>query len=133
MTIGNVITELIAWRTEFLDAIKLSELGESRECLGETSNRYGALKKKAIGRCKELQVRDSKGELNCVEKYLLVPAIKEIVLHCNARLGSMDRQELNATLCECEEYLADHLTEMQEGIKITAWQHHENKIRYFPS
>ncbi len=112
MTEFEIVEELTSWKAEFSEAMTLFERDTDRQTLQDISKRYSSLKKQIVARDKELQKAESQGKLNKQEKYLLAPAIKEVALHCNARIGSMNKQELSSSLYDSEDYLVYHLSEI---------------------
>ncbi|MEI5638979.1 MULTISPECIES: hypothetical protein [unclassified Pseudoalteromonas] len=112
MTESEIGEELTSWKSEFSEAMSLFEHAVDKKILREISQRYSELKKRIIERSNELQKADSLGKLNEQEKFLLLPAIREVALHCNARIGSMDKQELSSSLYDGEDYLTYHLSNL---------------------
>lgn len=109
MTESEIVEELKSWKVEFSEAMSLFEQASDKKIIKEISQRYSDLKKRITERSKELQKTDTFGKLNEQEKYFLLPAIKEVALHCNARIGSMNKQELSSSLYDGEDYLSYHL------------------------
>jgi len=95
MTKLDIIKELTSWEVEFSEAMILFEEDTKNQTLKEISKRYGGLKKRITERLKELKRMDSQGKLDEQEKYFLLPAMTDVFLHCNARIGSMNKQELS--------------------------------------
>ena len=112
MTESEIIEELNLWKIEFANAISLFEQGSDKKAIKEISQLYSDLKKRILDRSNELEKADSLGKLNKESKYLLLPAIKEVALHCNARIGSMNKQELSSSLYDGEDYLTYHLSNL---------------------
>lgn len=112
VTESEIGEELTSWKNEFSEAMSLFEQAVDKKILREISQRYSDLKKRIIERSNELQKADSLGRLNEQEKLLLLPAISEVALHCNAIIGSMNKQELSSSLYDGEDYLSYHLSNL---------------------
>ncbi|WP_188731796.1 hypothetical protein [Pseudoalteromonas gelatinilytica] len=112
MTESEIGEELTSWKNEFSEAMSLFEQAVDKKVLREISQRYSVLKKRIIERSNELKKADSLGRLNEQEKLLLLPAISEVALHCNAIIGSMNKQELSSSLYDGEDYLSYHLSNL---------------------
>jgi hypothetical protein len=112
MTELEIVEELTSWKTEFSETMALFEQGDDKKTLKEISKRYSILKERIVARNKEVKKAESQSQLNKQEKCLLAPAIREVALHCNARIGSMNKQELSSSLYDGEDYLAYHLSEI---------------------
>ena len=112
MTELEIAEELTSWKVAFSDTMALFAQGTDKQTLKDISERYSHLKTRALARSKELKKAESRGKLTEQEKDLLAPAIKDVAIFCNARIGSMNKQDLSSSLYDCKDYLAYYLSEM---------------------
>ena len=112
MPIPEIIKELTSWKSEFSEAMSFFRIEPNQKILKEISNRYSMLKQRIIERLKELESMSANNMLDEEARTSLLPAIREVALHCNARIGSMNKEELSSSLYDAEDYLAYHLSEL---------------------
>lgn len=103
---NNIAHELNELIVKIKHAISLLDKGEVKQA----SESYGELKRGLVNRESELAKRERLGESTEIEKYILIPAITEVLLHCKARVGTTNETLLSDTLVECEDYLEYHLS-----------------------
>lgn len=60
--------------------------------------------------------KDLKGSQNLTEdqRYFLIPAIRDVSLHCSARKGSMNRSELSSSLYEGADYCSYYIIQLND-------------------
>ncbi|MEI8594003.1 hypothetical protein [Photobacterium sp. Hal280] len=106
MNADNVKNELTNWKTVVTLVLRLMEDNK----LKQASHSYSEFKKDLSARKNELLKLERVGGLSESEEYLLLPAINEVLLHCNARVGTMNKKKLSETLVDCDDYLDYHLS-----------------------
>ncbi len=114
----EVFSELETWKHRFDDIFKLfdnpSEDMSENENLKVISDRYSELKRKIVEYDTQLQKSDNSGKLSECAASILAPAIHEATLHCSARKGSMDKNELSSSLYDGSDYISYYLSQIYE-------------------
>lgn len=83
-----------------------------QETLSYISEEYSDIKSKVMERQKELEKAERSGMLNQDESAFLVPAIREVALHCSARKGSKNVQELSSSIYDGQDYCSYWLSQL---------------------
>jgi DNA anti-recombination protein RmuC len=110
MTEIEVKSELEYIKNEF--SILMAHFNESKPDLNYISERYSELKRRVKVRLTDLEKVEKSGKLSEVERSILLPAFREISLHCNARVGSKNSQELSSSIYDGEDYCSYWLAEL---------------------
>lgn len=83
-----------------------------QETLSYTSQKYSDIKSRVMEYQKELERAKRSGILNQDELLFLVPAIEEVSLHCAARKGSKNVQELSSSIYDGQDYCSYWLSQL---------------------
>lgn len=104
---------LIELRNRFENVFRLFDVPEDglspKENLKLISSQYSELKEYVNSY--DEQLRKSKN-LSDDQINFLVPAIREVALHCNARKGSMNKIELSSSLYDGSDYCSYYLGQL---------------------
>lgn len=76
------------------------------------SERYSEIKVQVNERLKFLEKKDKANKLNEIELCFLLPALREVSLHCTANIGSKNIEQLNTSIYDSEDYCSFWLTEL---------------------
>ncbi|AWB66118.1 hypothetical protein C2869_06540 [Saccharobesus litoralis] len=98
------------YRQQFEEAFKLVD-GANKN-LKLCSEKYSQLKTNIGEHLKELEKRERKGQLNVHEQSFLLPAISEVSMHCEARVGSTNIFDLSSSLYDGQDYLNHYLSQL---------------------
>jgi len=110
MTEIEVKSELENIKNEF--SVLMMLFNESNTDLNYISERYSELKCRVKDRLTDLEKVEKSGKLSEVESSILLPAFREISLHCTARVGSKNSQELRSSIYDGEDYCSYWLAEI---------------------
>ena len=102
MTKAEMARYLSDLGTQFHELMLL--LDANSESLSLISERYSDIKERVSNYLAELEKKDKKGVLNADESAMLLPAIREVSLHCTARKGSKNIQELTSSIYDGQSY-----------------------------
>lgn len=83
-----------------------------QETLSYISERYSGIKSRIMECQKELERAERFGTLNQDESAFLAPAIREVGLHCTARKGSKNMQELSSSIYDGQDYCSYWLSQL---------------------
>ena len=110
MTKTNVKIELESLKSDFSEL--MDSFDNSHENLSFISKRYSEIKVRVNERLKFLEKEDKAKKLNEIELCFLLPAIREVSLHCTAKIGSKNIEQLSASIYDGEDYSSYWLTEL---------------------
>ncbi|GAK85948.1 hypothetical protein BIY21_19275 [Vibrio ponticus] len=99
----NELTELKSKFDRVMDKLTLTDMD-----LTVISAEYGQLKKLVKSRLDELQ---QAAAMNVDEQNYLLPALREVHLHCVARGNTQNRQTLSDSLGDAQDYLSHYLSQ----------------------
>lgn len=112
----EVTNELECWKKQFSEVLSLFDNpieGLSTQTnLKVVSERYTELKNQVFEYDKKLEKAQKYGSLSEFEESILLPAIREVALHCSARKGSISEKELSSSLYDGENYLSYYLSQV---------------------
>ena len=103
---SKIFDELIGLKLEF--NMVMEKITQVDIDISVGTKEYAYLKKKVKARCIELLRSE---ELNFEEQNFLLPALKEVELHCIARSNSKNRQELISSVYDAEDYLSYYINQ----------------------
>ncbi|ENM5900777.1 hypothetical protein DX885_000855 [Vibrio mimicus] len=106
----NVKAELEHLRKDFSELLTLIE--HSNLDISQVSTKYSDLKLKVAHRLKTLQEAEKSNKLSPIERHFLLPAIREVRIHCSARIGSQDPEQLISSIYDCEDYCSSWLSKL---------------------
>ena len=113
---NEIVEKLLNLKAEFDGLMPLFDTQKSglskQETLDYISNKYSEIKSEVMQYQKELEksARDSK--LNQDEMAFLVPAIREVGLHCTARKGSKNTRELSSSIYDAQDYCSYWISQL---------------------
>ena len=102
----NVFDELIGLKLQ-LDEVMFN-LTQNEPGISVCTSVYAHLKNSVKTRCDELSRKKS---LSFEEQSFLLPALKEVELHCVARSNSKNRQALISSLYDAQDYLSYYINQ----------------------
>ncbi|ELX4209572.1 hypothetical protein QJ367_004234 [Vibrio vulnificus] len=102
----NVFDELIGLKLQF-DEVMVS-LTQTESAISVCTSVYAHLKNSVKTRRDELSRKKS---LSFEEQSFLLPALKEVELHCVARSNSKNRQELISSVYDAQDYLSYYINQ----------------------
>jgi len=108
MTKKNVKKELEILKSDFSELMDLFD--NSHENSSLISKRYSEIKVQVNERLNFLEKEYKANKLNEIELCFLLPAIREVSLHCTAKIGSKNIEQLSASIYDCEDYSSYWLT-----------------------
>lgn len=85
---------------------------EPKTDLNYVSDKYSEFKRRIKDHLNDLEKVETSGKMNEVERSVLLPAYREISLHCNARARSKNSQELSSSIYDAEDYCSYWLAEL---------------------
>lgn len=83
-----------------------------QESLTYISEKYSDIKSRVLDYQKALEKDERAGKLNQDEIAFLVPAIREVALHCIAARGSKDERKLVSSIYDGQDYCLHWLSEL---------------------
>ncbi|TGD70779.1 hypothetical protein E4634_20795 [Mangrovimicrobium sediminis] len=87
--------------------------GMSRmETVSFVSEQYSGIKDRVVDFRKQLEKDERDDRLSRDEEAFLVPAIREVALHCKARKGSKNVQELKSSIYDGQSYCSYWLAQL---------------------
>lgn len=110
MTKTNIKKELERLKNDFSELIEL--FNNSHENFSLISERYSEIKVQVNERLKFLEKKDKANKLNEIELCFLLPALREVSLHCTAKTGSKNIEQLNTSIYDGEDYCSFWITEL---------------------
>ena len=110
MSKEEIKSEIDTLRREFEQLMRL--LDESLSNINSVSEGYSELIKRVNSRLKELQKLQNKDRLSDLEVAFLLPCINEVSLHCEARIGSKNTQELASSIYDGQDYCSYWLSQL---------------------
>ncbi len=108
MTKKNVKKELEILKSDFSELMDLFD--NSHENSSLISKRYSEIKVQVNERLNFLEKEYKANKLNEIELCFLLPAIREVSLHCTAKIGSKSIEQLSASIYDGEDYSSYWLT-----------------------
>ncbi|MPX97955.1 hypothetical protein EHW61_15045 [Salinivibrio sp. VYel6] len=109
----EIKTELQHLRNEFQSVMLLFD--DFRRNVDEISRRYSQLKEQVKDRLKALEKLEKAQKLTKDEEYFLLPAINEVFLSCNAKVGAKDRLKLSESIYDAKDYCSYWLSELDRS------------------
>ncbi|HEH9439785.1 hypothetical protein [Aeromonas sobria] len=110
MTIMNIKTELENLKKDFSELMDLFDNSHANVSL--ISEKYSEIKVRVNERLIFLEKEEKSNTLNRYEICFLLPAIREVSLHCTARIGSQNIEQLSSSIYDGEDYCSYWLTEL---------------------
>ncbi|HFG1940673.1 TPA: hypothetical protein ACGF6E_003467 [Vibrio cholerae] len=110
MTKINVKTELESLKKDFSELMALFD--DSKSNISLISEKYSEIKVRVNERLKALEKADKANKLSQIEHCFLLPAIREVSLHCTAKIGSKNLEQLSSSIYDGEDYCSHWLTEL---------------------
>lgn len=108
MSKKDVANKLKELKDDFLTLLMLFDSPKNgmnkKENIDFISQEYTVLKERINDKLLELEKRDKNAQLSQIELAFLLPAIKEISLHCKARKGSKNKSELSSSIYDGQDY-----------------------------
>ncbi len=110
MTKDEIKHQLMEWKLKFQEAF---EILEQPDCdLDLVSKKYADLKLLFKTRYEQLNKTSRNSKDITPEQAFLWPAITDVYLHCTARVGSKNKQELSSSLYDGKDYLSYWINEI---------------------
>ena len=110
MTKENVKKEIANLQNEFSDLMALFEDYANQS--NAISSRYSEVKVYVKKRLTELEKLNKLNSLSKYQNSFLLPCIREVFLHCNARVGAKSKQELNSSIYDGDSYCRYWLSQL---------------------
>ncbi|HDY7997922.1 hypothetical protein BOO91_18765 [Vibrio navarrensis] len=110
MTKCNVKSELETLKQDFADLMALFD--NQKQNMPSISRGYSEIKVRVNERLKVLEKADSANQLSETESSFLLPAIREVSLHCTARVGAKNLEQLSSSIYDGEDYCSYWLAEL---------------------
>ncbi|WP_217540471.1 hypothetical protein [Vibrio metschnikovii] len=110
MTKDDVKKEILNLQSEFSELMEL--FNDYTNQLNTISSNYSELKVRINERLVELQKLDKLNRLNEYQRNFLLPCINEVSLHCNARVGSKNKQQLSSSIYDGQDYCGYWLSQL---------------------
>ncbi|OQJ89561.1 hypothetical protein EM89_023145 [Vibrio parahaemolyticus] len=110
MTKNNVVSELEVLKNDFSDLMALFD--NPKQNLPLISEKYSSLKTQVNERLKALEKAEKADKLNQTETNFLLPAIREVSLHCTAKVGATNLEQLSSSIYDGKDYCSYWLTEL---------------------
>ncbi|POG21504.1 hypothetical protein C2855_19635 [Aeromonas bestiarum] len=107
---SNVKEELESLKKDFSELMAL--LDDSKINISLISKKYSEIKIRVNDRLKALEKADKTSKLSQIEHCFLLPAVREVSLHCTAKIGSKNLEKLNSSIYDGEGYCSYWLTEL---------------------
>ena len=108
MTKMSVKTELENLKKDFSELMDLFD--NSHVNIALISEKYAKIKTLVNDRLVFLEKEEKVKKLNRYEVCFLLPAIREVSLHCTARIGSKNIEQLSSSIYDGEDYCSYWLT-----------------------
>lgn len=108
MTKMNVKTELENLKKDFSELMGFFD--NSHANIAFISEKYSEIKAQVNDRLIFLEKEEKVNKLDRYEICFLLPAIREVSLHCTARIGSQNIEQLSSSIYDGEDYCSYWLT-----------------------
>ena len=113
---NNISKYLKQLKSEFDELMPLFDFPKEglngSENLEYISTKYTDIKTRVADYHRELEREESSKKLNRDELAFLVPAVREVYLHCAARKGSKNRQKLVSSIYDGQSYCSYWLSQL---------------------